>query len=184
MKKGGYAHRSVGRVYLYSWVAILIRGAYLGNPLITTIGAFGFYFAATGARLAMLKSKQVTTIDWVILMCSVGVFGFILYFAASLLMRGNYPFGTIAAFFAVLFLLTLQKDARKYFNLKPILAHKYGKLDWYLEHITRMSISFIAAVTAFASIQNLFGNTVFNFLLPTIVGFPLITYTVKQSAKK
>ena len=54
----------------------------------------------------------------------------------------------------------------------------------YFEHIIRMSISFIAAVTAFASIQNVFQNNTVNFLLPTLIGVILISLAIKSYKKK
>jgi hypothetical protein len=47
-----------------------------------------------------------------------------------------------------------------------------------------MSISFIAAVTAFTSIQNVFKNNVLNFILPTVIGVALISIVIKRMSKK
>ena len=60
LKKGGLRHRIVGQIYLYSWLILLISGAYLGGFLITIIGVFGFYFALTGSRIGHLKTNKIT----------------------------------------------------------------------------------------------------------------------------
>jgi hypothetical protein len=63
LKKEGARHRITGQVYLYSWLFILISGAYLGGPIITIVGIFGFYFALTGARIGRLKNKGITLFE-------------------------------------------------------------------------------------------------------------------------
>jgi hypothetical protein len=47
-----------------------------------------------------------------------------------------------------------------------------------------MSISFIAAVTAFTSIQDVFKNNTLNFLLPTVIGILFIAIAVKRLSNK
>ena len=56
--------------------------------------------------------------------------------------------------------------------------------DWYFEHFKRMLISFIAAVTAFTSIQNIFRDNTMNFLMPTVIGTVLIIIVTKTYKKK
>lgn len=184
LKKGGKRHRVAGQVYLYSWLLILITGAWLGGLLITLIGIFGFYFAATGSRLGKLKTRPVGPLDKAIILLAVLVMFAVLFYSVKLFLAGNTSFGIIFAVFGLLFLLTLQKDIRKYLGYGPPVPSKFGKMDWYFEHLNRMSISFIAAFTAFASIQNLFGNNTLNFLMPTAIGITLIAVTVRRLSKK
>lgn len=87
----------------------------------------------------------------------------------DLLLKGDTSFGIKFIVFGGLFLLTLQKDVRKYLHFGPSPGKKHGNVDWYFEHLNRMGISFIAAVTAFTSIQNVFKYNLLNFLLPTIL---------------
>jgi len=54
LKKGGKRHVILGKSYLYGWLTLLSTGAYLGGPLITLIGIFGFYFALTGSSPSLL----------------------------------------------------------------------------------------------------------------------------------
>ena len=53
-------------------------------------------------------------------------------------------------------------------------------MDWFFNHSSRMIISYIAALSAFASIQNVFGNTTANFLLPVVIGTAYMIYTEKK----
>ncbi len=184
LKKGGKRHVLLGQFYLFGWLALLISGAYLGGALITMIGIFGFYFALTGARIGRLKNKGMQLFDKLTILLSILVMVAVFYYAVKLFARADFSFGTIFTVFGILFLLTLQKDVRKYLGVGPTVHSKYGKMDWYFEHINRMSISFIAAVTAFTSIQNVFRNNTLNFLLPTLIGLILISIYTKRLAKK
>jgi len=184
LKKGGARHKIIGQVYLYSWLILLITGAYLGGALITTIGIFGFYFALTGSRIGHLKTKAMTLFEKSIF--SIGGFVAIsmLYYSINLYLNGQKSFATIFLVFGLIFLFTTIEDIAKYIFKKPFRKQKYGKSDWYFEHLKRMCISFIAAVTAFTSIQNVFNNNTLNFLMPTIAGVILISLATKSYKKK
>ncbi len=184
LRKGGKIHVNLGKIYLYGWLLLLLTGAYLGGPLITLIGVFGFYFALTGSRIAKLKNNKLALFDKVVLVLSTFVMIAILYYGMKLLIFSDSSFGVIFLVFGLLFLLTIQKDIRKYLGIGPKVISKYGKLDWYFEHFNRMSISFIAAVTAFTSIQDVFKNNVLNFILPTVIGVVLISISAKRMSNK
>lgn len=184
LKKGGAIHRNVGQVYLYSWLLLLISGAYLGGLLITIIGIFGFYFALTGSRIGNLKNKEITLFDKVIFLLGCMVAISMIYYAVSLFLKGQKSYSIIFAVFGGLFLFQTIQDVSKYIFVKPLKKQIYGKSDWYFEHFTRMCISFIAAVTAFTSIQNLFKNNTLNFLMPTIIGIILINLATKNYKRK
>lgn len=184
LKKGGTIHRIVGQVYLYCWLVLLISGAYLGGLLITIIGVFGFYFALTGSRIGHLKSKAITLFEKLIFALGGLVAISMLYYAVTLFLKGEKSYSIIFTVFGGLFLFQTVQDISKYILDKPLKKQIYGKSDWYFEHFTRMCISFIAAVTAFTSIQNLFKNNTLNFLMPTVVGIVLINLATKSYKKK
>lgn len=184
LKKGGQLHRVLGQVYLYGWLVLLISGAYLGGLLITIIGVFGFYFALTGSRIGHLKNKPITLFEKSIF--ALGGLGavYMLYYAVTLFLKDQQSFAIIFTVFGGIFLFTTVQDIAKYILNKPLKKQIYGKLDWYFEHLIRMCISFIAAVTAFTSIQNVFNNNTLNFLMPTVIGTILITLAVNSYKKK
>ena len=184
LKKGGKIHRVMGRVYLYSWILLLITGAYLGGLLITVIGVFGFYFALTGARIGHLKSKAIGLFEKIIFTIGLLTAISMLCYGINLLIKGGNSFAIILGVFGAIFLFTTIKDFFKYVTNKPLEKEIYGKLDWYFEHLKRMCISFIAAVTAFISIQNVFKSNVANFLIPTVVGTILIIFATKFYKQK
>ncbi len=184
LKKGGATHRILGHAYLYAWLVLIISGAYLGGFLITIVGIFGFYFALTGARIGHLKNNGVTIFEKLLFSFGGIVAVAMLYYAFELMSNGDKSFAIIFAVFGSLFLFQTVQDISKYLLDKPLKKQVYGTLDWYFEHFTRMCISFIAAVTAFTSIQNLFKDNTLNFLMPTVIGTILINIAVKFFKKK
>jgi len=184
LKKEGLRHRITGQVYLYCWLAILITGAYLGGLIITIIGIFGFYFALTGARIGHLKNKGIALFEKIIFSVGGIVSIVMLYYSLSLYLGGDQSFAIIFAVFGLIFLFTTSGDIFKYILHKPFKKQIYGKLDWMFEHFTRMSISFIAAVTAFTSIQNVFRNNTLNFLMPTVIGVVFIKLATRFYKKR
>ncbi len=184
LKKGGATHKIIGQAYLYAWLLLLISGAYLGGLLITIIGIFGFYFALTGSRIGHLKNKGITLFDKAIFSTGGLVAISMLYYAITLILKGEKSYSIIFTVFGGLFLFQTVQDIAKYIFDKPLKKQIYGKSDWYFEHFTRMCISFIAAVTAFASIQNLFKNNTLNFLMPTVIGIMLINIATRSYKKK
>ena len=184
LKKGGTRHKIIGQIYLYGWLLILLSGAYLGGLLITIIGIFGFYFALTGSRIGRLKNSGITLFEKLIFATGGFVSVAMIYYSIYLFITGENSFTYILAVFGVIFLFTTFKDISKYIFHKPLGKQPYGKLDWYFEHFIRMSISFIAAVTAFTSIQNVFNNNTLNFLLPTVIGVIFISLAIKSYKKK
>lgn len=184
LKKGGKIHIIVGQVYLYGWLLLLISGAYIGGAFITTIGIFGFYFALTGARIGHLKNKGVHLFEKAIFILGGLVALTMLFYSVNLFLKNQNSFAIIFAVFGSIFLFTTVEDIAKFIIGKPLRRQKYGKLDWYFDHLKRMFISFIAAVTAFTSIQNVFSDNTLNFLLPTAIGLVLIKLSIDKFKKK
>lgn len=184
LKRGGKRHRILGRVYFYSWIGLLLTGAYLAELLITIIGIFGFYYVLTGTRFAMLKGQPVQLFDKVIMVAG-GLFAIsLLGYAAKILMSNNQSFGIISLVFGVLFGMSASQDISKYIFGKPLQKKNFGKMNWFFEHSGRMIVSYIAAISAFASIQNIFGNTTINFLAPVVLGTAYLMYTEKKYKKE
>ncbi len=184
LKKGGRRHKILGQIYLYTWLILLISGISLGGPFLSTVGIFGFYFVLTGSRIARFKNKSLTIFDKTIISSAVLTAVYMLYFSLTLYLKDQTSFAIIFFVFGSIFLYTTTQDFYKYVLNKPLTKQTYGKLDWYFEHFTRMYISFIAALTAFASVQNVFNNNTLNFLLPTVIGALFINFATKNYKKK
>lgn len=184
LKKGGVKHRIIGNIYLYSWLFLLISGVFLGGLIITIVGVFGFYSAITGARIGRLKNGQVTWFEKAIFLIGGLAAISLIYYAVMLYLNDQQSWSIILAVFGGLFLKDTTGDIFKYVVNKPLKKQKYGNLDWYFEHFKRISISFIAAVTAFTSTQNIFKIDILNFLMPTVIGIILIFFVTKSYKKK
>lgn len=184
LRKEGSRHRLIGQTYLISWLFLLLSGAFLTGLIITVVGLFGFYFALTGARIGRLKNKAITWFEKSIFLAGGLSALVMIYYSVSLYIKGEQSWPIILAVFGGLFLWATLGDIFKYILKKPLKKQIYGKSDWIFEHFTRMSISFIAAVTAFTSIQNVFQNNTLNFLLPTAVGVILIRFATKAYTAK
>lgn len=183
-KKEGTLHRFLGRAYGLSWVILLISGIYLGGLLITFIGVFSFYFVVTGVRMAQLKDKEFHWVDRGIFLVGLLIASFMLIYAFYLFYLDEVSFGIILVVFGGIFFWTTLLDVLKFGVNKSKIKQKYGQLEWYFEHMTRMLISYIAAVTAFTSIQNIFRENTLNFLLPTAIGVLLILRLQRKHKKK
>ena len=114
LKKGGLRHRIVGQIYLYSWLILLISGAYLGGFLITIIGVFGFYFALTGSRIGHLKTNKITLFEKLIFAFGGLISLSMLYYSATLFLKDQNSFAIIFAVFGGIFLFTTVQDISKY----------------------------------------------------------------------
>lgn len=170
LKKQGAYHRWIGRLYLFAWIGLLSTGAYIGSLFITIVGVFGFYYVVTGIRFAMLKGKAVQLFDKIVY--SIGLIFAIalLGYAIQLYLRGDMNFAIISFVFGCIFTMSSVQDIMKYILNKPGIGKDYGKMDWYFNHFGRMVISFIAALSAYTSIQQVFQSTAANFLVPVVVG--------------
>lgn len=184
LKKGGKIHIILGKIYLITWLILLITGIYIGGVFITTVGVFGFYYALTGSRIGSLKNKPIQLFDKSVMIFGAGTAIYMLYAAVRLYLDNYVSFAIIFTVFGLIFLNSAVQDILKYIYNRKMKKEDLGQMDWYFEHFIRMSISFIAAVTAFTSIQDVFQNNTVNFLAPTVIGTILIVWAKSFYKKK
>ena len=183
LPKGGMRHAMTGLTYLCAWLVTVVTSAFIGSPIIISFGIFGFYMALTGWRFASRRRTTHKTADKIIV-----IFG--LFSAMATLVMGIHlliihnGFGYVGLIFGIIFSLLTILDLKNYVLKNKSKKSDGGKSDWYFEHIRRMYISYIAAMTAFAVIQDLFHNTYMNWLLPTVIGFFLIRFSIAFFRKK
>ena len=180
----GKIHQILGKLYLVSWLVLLVTGAYIGSLFIMMLGLLGFYYALTGTRISRLKNEPIQLFDKSIMILGAGTSLYMLYAAVRLYLNGNTSFAIIFSVFGLIFLNSTIQDILKYIYNRKWKKEDLGKMDWYFEHFIRMSISFIAAVTAFTSVQNVFQNNIVNFLAPTVIGTLLIVWAKRFYKKK
>lgn len=184
LKKGGKLHRIIGLSYFLAWVVIVVTGGIIGSPLITLFGVLGFYMALTGYRFGHKRSINISASDKAIigvgLAVAIGTLGWGLY----LILNSGNTFGIVAVFFGAIFCLTTWQDLREFVFGKHMRKLSGHKMQWYFEHFGRMYISYIAAITAFSVIQNVFGITLLNWILPTFIGTCLIILSNQKYYKQ
>ncbi len=155
----------------------------MGSPLITLFGILGFYMAFTGFRLASKRKICKKFIDKLVIIVCIILALVTLGWGISLIIGGEY-FGVVAAVFGVIFSITTISDYLDFIAGKKVRKHSGQKKQWYFEHITRMYVSYIAALTAFTVIQKIFTSTYLNWLLPTVIGTLLIIISQRFFSQK
>jgi len=184
LKKGGKWHRLIGRIYFFSWFSILATGAYIGSLVIVAIVFLGFYLCITGIRAAALRGKPFELIDKSIVIFAAMVVLFMIVSAIFLVIDKYYTYAIIAGFFSILYSWVIARDVIFILFNKRTYKKDYGKLNWYVSHLTRMQFSFVTAVGAFTAVQNVFGNDALNFILPALLGFVVIKRSTKYFLDK
>lgn len=185
MKKGGKAHRAIGQIYFWSWIPLIATGALIGSLLITFFGLLGFYMVFMGYRFGSKKAVAMTLFDKAFISAfTLGALFLLVWGILILVQKENKTFGIIALFFGLIFTFVTIQDFIEYVLNKKLRKLRGHKMEWYFEHFGRMYISFMAACTAFAVIQNIFFFTLLNWILPTFIGTALLIVTNKRYFKK
>jgi hypothetical protein len=173
----------VGNYFFYGMLLNAIAGFIMSiiheNLFLLIIAVFSFYLTATGQRFLSLKKldkgQKPKSIDWVITSTMIL---FALFFIAYgiLLMVSHNNFGTVLLVFGMISLLMTRKDMAMYRG-----KNKF-KNYWLLLHIQRMIGAYIAALTAFLVVNNMYLPAIVAWLLPTVIVTPLIFYWSRKYA--
>lgn len=180
-KKGGYLHRLSGRYYIYSMMVVFVTAvvvAYLKSlTFLFMVAFFSSYLVLSGYRALRWKqlstNRRVAPIDWFI-QIGAGLT------AAVLLVWGGYQvamgslFGSVGLIFGAIALLRVWQTITK-FKTPPD-----DKAYWLYSHIIGMSGGYIATLTAFLVVNVHFLPSVVIWLLPTVVGVPLIVTVIRR----
>lgn len=191
-KKGGKLHRQVGKIFFWCmfWVfisALLIISFVRFNSFLMVIAVFSFYMAFSGYRvLKMKRTMKVEMIDWIAAVVTT-LFGLTMFgMGINYLIQSGFSsvLGYLSLFFGF---FTAQTGWENYRGFKKL--PKAEKMWWWFAHMNSMSGSLIASITAFL-VQN---GRIFNlpsemgwipWVLPAIVGFPLISYWTRKYRKQ
>ena len=175
LKKSGKIHRILGRTYALAWLVLVITGAFIGYLLITLIGVLGMYMVYMGYRFAVKKSVALSTFDHLIIVLANLIALATMIWGIYHFVRGAYGIAVIACFFGVIFFINTYTDYLSFVKGKKVRKRAGHRMQWLFEHYGRMYISYIAAMTAFSALQNVFGIELLNWILPTVIGSLLIT---------
>ncbi|MBX3050137.1 MAG: hypothetical protein KF753_01615 [Caldilineaceae bacterium] len=194
-QKGGAQHRRWGKVYFWAMFAIFITALALvyfrPNFFLFMISILSFYGAFTGYRAIYRKHPERGNspiwLDWLGAgTAAVAGLAFLTWgglIAFGLLVSQIPPvFGLIGVGFGV----SLGLDAIS--DMRSFLQRSADRNWWWYYHISRMSGSYIAAVTAF-TVQNVTRYMPAElawlpWVLPALIGTPLIARTVRHYRRK
>jgi len=176
-KKGKNLHLKTGSAFYYSMLLVAVTSVSISilksNMFLLHIGIFSFFMVYSGHQSIKNKSLKPGLIDWVVFIIAVVNSAFMIYSLQVILI----VFGGIGLSLAItdlrIFISVLQKK-------------EIAKNQWLLRHIGMMLGSYIATFTAFLVVSlNAFSYGWVVWLMPTIIGTPLIIYwTMKYSIKK
>lgn len=183
-KKGGRGHRLSGKWYFWAMTGVFatatLLGTLKGNAFLFMVGFFSYYLVCRGYRTLYLKGlgrgQKPSGLDWAISGTAL-LFGLCLVgWAVSQFLSGVgfWPvplvFGLISSGFAL-------SDGRLY------LKGPKHKQHWLAGHIASMGGGYIATWTAFVVTNVRFLPPVVAWLLPSLVGTVLITYSIRRYTK-
>jgi len=184
--KGGPAHRRWGKVYFWAMtvgtITALMVAAYRPNIFLLLIAIFSFYLSFTGYRVLARKrpdqGQKAAALDW-----SVAIFT---AFTSAIMLglglfnpdTGALRFNPLFIIFGVLGAFTAGDDMHKF--VRPP-KEKYA---WFLDHMSGMVASYIAAVSAFSVVNFSFLPPLVRWLWPTAIGVPLLAIWVRSYRKK
>lgn len=198
-KKGGRLHKLTGLVFYWCMAAVCLTAVYLvffkpSTLFLLFIAILSFYFCFSGRRILRLKRSQnrLTRTDQLAAYGALGaslvMFGLGVQAVVGWFSTGSIStFGMLYFFFAGLLFSNALYDVRLFHN--PEKA-RYGKMEWFFGHISRMCGSYIATLTAFAVVNTRylpdhhFMIDIAAWVLPGVIGGILIGRTIRYYMQK
>ena len=177
-RKGGKIHLLSGKVYVIAMLLVAVSAFVLSliryNPFLFMVGVFTLYMTVTGYR-GLLKKRQRTQqaklTDWLLIGFSGIMAGFMTIRAIYQVSDGQQDFLPVVLTFSGILTIFIITDLRIYLGSKTMTAN-----DWLLYHIGRISGAYIATLTAFLVVNVQTEPAYIAWLLPTVLGSPLISY--------
>lgn len=179
VKKGGVAHKRFGRWFFYCMLVTAIISAVVANMpnhknyFLFSIGLFSSYFLISGYRSVNFRKKEAGLVPDKVIAVVIVVVGLtmILY---PVLLTGSL--NIVLLIFGMIGLLFGARDLSLLRN-RPRL-----RKAWLRLHLGKMSGGYIAAITAFLVVNQVFPG-IWNWFIPTILGTAYITYWTRKTKK-
>ena len=191
-KKGGKLHRQVGRVFYWSmfWIfisALLIISFVRFNAFLLVIAVFSWYMTFSGVRvLKMKKTMKAQKIDWIA--AFITLIAGICFIGMGLNYQLQESWSSVVGYLCFFFGFFTTQTAWE--NIKGFRRGvDQEKMWWWFAHMNSMCGALIASITAFA-VQN---GQIFKlpsemmwlpWIIPTLVGAPLISYSMNKYRKQ
>src|SRR5947209_4186447 len=186
--KGGKAHRQAGKIYFWGMAVVGSTAVVLGilRPIIflSLVAIFSFYSAFSGYRVLSRKrplaGQGPTLLDWTAVLVTF-VASLALFITGTFFRFGSLgKLGWTAGLFGVIGMGISGSDLRLF--LRPPADKNF----WWYTHMTNMTASYIAAVTAFSAVVlgRFLGQTPIVWFWPTAIGVPLSILWVRSYKRK
>ena len=186
-KKGGKSHRLWGKIYFWSMLAVVFSAMLITfiKPILFLfyIAIFSFYLCYSGMASIYLPKKIIrplfryTYMPVTLISALCGLI--MIYSGASSLIMSGAGMNIVQLTFGVILSLLSLNDLKRYF-----FKDGQKKGEHILLHIGRMGGSYIATFTAFFVVNIQFDPGYVPWLLPTVIGTPLITIASVRWKKK
>lgn len=185
LKKGTPYHVRIGKLYNIAMLIVFLTAIYVSivkqNWFLLLIGLFSYYLVLSGIRFNQLAvKKQANWYDKFRSIFYAVVFGTMVLWGVTCIIKGNYPLGILLMSFGVIGSFLAYSELGYFvFKVKELSPNVCMR-----EHVGRMTGSFIAAFTAFAVNNIHFLPPLVIWLAPTFFGFILIAYYSRRYKKK
>lgn len=174
--KGGWRHRQAGKVFLGS-MAIVVTTVFVlvaidpttFRLILTLVAIFSGYLAFSGYRALSRKRPPDTAhwIDWIgaasVMVACLGLGGW-----GIVWLLDGITFGFVMTVFSAIGIGFGAMDVRAF--------RSETSAPWMVSHLQRMIGAFIATVSAVSAVNLTPMIGIVAWLLPTILGVPLIAY--------
>ncbi|GAB3023681.1 hypothetical protein [Natronobiforma cellulositropha] len=179
-RKGGQRHATGGTYYVYAMAVVVVTALPLAlvdaNLFLFTIAIFSGYLVFTGYRVLSRKRPEPGVAayrDWaghlLMLVAGVGMIGYggWGWLSGSAIAPALIVFGIIGVTISVT-------------NVREILEPPADRMTWFYRHLGLMGGGYIATVTAAITVNLTVVPPLARWLAPTLIGVPLIAYTVRS----
>lgn len=175
-KKGKNVHQKAGLTFFIGMIMVCISATVISvmkhNQFLLHIGIFSFFLVYSGFRSVQNKSLLPSLMDWIVVLIAIINCGIMLTSSKIVLI----VFGAIGSFLAL-------RDAKLMYDVKNNKAIQ--KNVWMIRHLGMMLGGYIATFTAFLVVNvSLERLPWLPWLLPTIIGTPLIAYWTRKYQSK
>ena len=177
LKKGTSLHIQIGKAYYAAMTIVFVTSVYVSavknNIFLLLIGIFSYYLVYTGIFYNRNRTaEKIGNWSYTRIYFFALIFLSMILYGIYALTASAYALGIILLVFGGIGGLLSKTDITFYILKKEQNSKNFSVRS----HLGRMTGSYIAALTAFA-VNNLhFLPTVVIWLLPTFLGFGLISY--------
>ena len=174
-RKGGKQHRQWGKIYFSAMVVVFITAVFMSLykdiPFLLMIAVLSFYLVVSGNRALALKNlhrgQKAGWRDWSFAIVSqVFCLGLLIWGARQWIAGDNL--GIAAVVLGSLGVVSTSLSIRKF------IVPPEDKDHWLYAHVGGMAGGYIAAVTAFMVVSVTFLPDPWPWIIPAMVGVPLI----------